>query len=55
MADSVDPDLCLHCLPRPICPKTMDHCSSIQSHLDLINGTPIANKHLDYFDFFIGL
>ena len=22
MANSVDPDLGLHCLPRPVCPKT---------------------------------
>ena len=27
MANSVDPDLGLHCLPRPICPKTWDHYS----------------------------
>ena len=25
MANSVDPDLSLHCLPRPVCPKTQDH------------------------------
>ena len=25
IANSEDPDLGLHCLPRPICPKTLDH------------------------------
>ena len=22
-------DLCLHCLPRPVCPKTMGHCCTL--------------------------
>ena len=35
MANSVDPDqtapdLCLHCLPRPVCPKTKDPYSISQ-------------------------
>ena len=25
MANPVDPDVGLHCLPRPVCPKTSDH------------------------------
>ena len=32
IANSVDPDQtakCLHCLPRPVCLKTLDHCCII--------------------------
>ena len=43
MANSVDPDqeqsdLGLHCLPRPICPKTYDHYGSYLSFIKEISG-----------------
>ena len=41
MANSVDPDqtaqsdLGLHCLPRPVCPKTKDHfCTDFLSNIN---------------------
>ena len=31
IANSEDTDLGLHCLPRPVCPKTLDHyCGSLE-------------------------
>ena len=43
IANSEDPDLGLHCLPRPICPKAKGHCgktflpTSFQPVLTLTN------------------
>ena len=33
MANSVDPDLGLHCLLRPDCPKTKDHFHPLVSQV----------------------
>ena len=52
MANSVDPDLeeqsdpGQHCLPRPICPKTLDHYSmqskKISNDQELIQSDPTS-------------
>ena len=49
IANNVDPDqsdLGLHCLPRPVCPKTQDHFSRIFSGavvtLNALNETDIS-------------
>ena len=45
MANSVDPDLGLHCLPRHICPKTSDHYSK----LNILTGSDSIDILQTYF------
>ena len=55
LANSVDPDqaaplgavtdLGLHCLPRPICPKTLDHYGKLQkaaTHITIYRQLPLC-------------
>ena len=57
IANSEDPDLGLHCLPRPICPKTYDHysiqflyMSSNCSEIDLISSSSSHDYPMTCYD-----